>query len=441
MSQRGVRWLYEELPGLVETGVLSQDTADRLRGHYGTPAPVFRQGLALALFGALGALCIGLGIILIFAHNWEQLGRPVRLFLSFAPLLAGQGLVLYTLLRRSDSAAWREASGAFLTIAIGACIALVSQTYHIEGKLRDFMLTWVLLAAPLVFLTNTVSVMSLYALGVLLWAGSFNWSWARQENSFFWVLMLPAFWFVWRAGMRREWIRLRLALPPLLLALTVGTGFAALNTWPGLWMVSYAALVTGLWLAHRLFLGDCRWTPLSWAPQVGMVALCVAMSYDDFWGGATRSWVHGRDLQGIYVNTLVNAVPIALVIARAMMLAGRNARRFSPGDWFIVCLPFLVLAMRLFMETGQTSELPAVAFNLFLLALGLTQVWAGLRSLGLMDLNFGLAVLCALLTARFFDTGLSFLMRGVLFMALGAVFIGANVWLVTRKRQPGGAAE
>jgi hypothetical protein len=124
-----------------------------------------------------------------------------------------------------------------------------------------------------------------------------------------------------------------------------------------------------------------------------------------------------------------------------MMLAGRNAHRFSAGDWFIVCLPFLVLGMRLLMLTGQTGELPAVAFNLFLLALGLTQVWAGLRSLGLMDLNFGLAVLCALLTARFFDTGLSFLMRGVLFMALGAVFIGANVWLVTRKRQPGGAAE
>ena len=34
-----------------------------------------------------------MGIILIIAHNWDDLSRPLRTLLAFAPVLLGQGLV------------------------------------------------------------------------------------------------------------------------------------------------------------------------------------------------------------------------------------------------------------------------------------------------------------------------------------------------------------
>ena len=45
-------------------------------------------------FGILGAVLIGGGIILLLAHNWEQLGRPARVAVAFAPLVLSQALAL-----------------------------------------------------------------------------------------------------------------------------------------------------------------------------------------------------------------------------------------------------------------------------------------------------------------------------------------------------------
>ncbi len=61
-----------------------------------------------------GALLIGAGIILMLAHNWEDLSRPVRAALSFLPLLLAQGLAGWALVRRPESLAWREGTGALL---------------------------------------------------------------------------------------------------------------------------------------------------------------------------------------------------------------------------------------------------------------------------------------------------------------------------------------
>jgi len=78
MNKKGVRWLYGELPQLVEQGVLTSDAAERLRGHYGEAEPLRPARLAVVVFGVFGALLIGAGIILMLAHNWEELSRPVR---------------------------------------------------------------------------------------------------------------------------------------------------------------------------------------------------------------------------------------------------------------------------------------------------------------------------------------------------------------------------
>jgi hypothetical protein len=47
--------------------------------------------------------------------------------------------------------------------------------------------------------------------------------------------------------------------------------------------------------------------------------------------------------------------------------------------------------------------------------------------------NTGLLVLSALIIARFFDSDLSFLARGVAFILLGAGFLTANVVILRRK--------
>ena len=88
MNTKHVQWLHEELPALVREGVLPEETAEKLRQHYGPMIKADGRRLMVVLFGILGAVLIGGGIILLLAHNWEELTRPLRAAISFAPFAA-----------------------------------------------------------------------------------------------------------------------------------------------------------------------------------------------------------------------------------------------------------------------------------------------------------------------------------------------------------------
>src|SRR5208283_1013775 len=170
-DQKHIAWLYEQLPGLVSDGTLSSDAAQRLRQRYGE-AEGGRGQQAATLFGVLGAVLVGGGIILLLAHNWDDFSRPTRAALSFAPLVLAQALAGFALWRRPDSVPWREGAGAFLTLAIGASIALIAQTYNISGDLGDFLLTWTLLALPVAYVLGATLPAILYLFGIAAWAGA-----------------------------------------------------------------------------------------------------------------------------------------------------------------------------------------------------------------------------------------------------------------------------
>ncbi len=96
--------------------------------------------LAFLLLAIVGSALIGAGIILLIAHNWDELSRPVRSAIAFLPLLASHALSVFVLRRRDGSQPWRESAAIFNVAAIGAAISLVSQTYQIHGDFARFVL-------------------------------------------------------------------------------------------------------------------------------------------------------------------------------------------------------------------------------------------------------------------------------------------------------------
>src|SRR3954453_1354294 len=123
------RWLLAELPELVTAGVLTEETAGALRQHYASQPSGEPRRIGFVLSAILGSLLVGAGIVLLVAHNWDFLSRPVRGAIAFAPLVLSQALAAFVLVRRSESVAWRETAAILNVAAIGTAIALVSQTY------------------------------------------------------------------------------------------------------------------------------------------------------------------------------------------------------------------------------------------------------------------------------------------------------------------------
>jgi hypothetical protein len=61
----------------------------------------------------------------------------------------------------------------------------------------------------------------------------------------------------------------------------------------------------------------------------------------------------------------------------------------------------------------------------------------GIEQGSLKRMNLGLAVLSLTILMRFFDTDLSFVLRGLVFIAIGAGFLYMNMRLVRQRQRDG----
>lgn len=422
-----IAWLHRELPDLVRSRVLDEGAAEQLRNHYGPAPEQRRRSLGLVICAGLGALLVGLGIILLLAHNWTELSRPQRTLLSFAPLLLGQAVAGWSWLKRRSSVAWCEGAATFLLLAVGASIALVGQTYHISGDLPRFVLVWMLLGVPLVYLMRAALPALLYWPGVTWWCvlGAFD----RLPVMFFWLLAalpLPFWWQLVRSGQRRlaaAWLAWVLSL-----CLAVGLGFSCYSFFENFWAPLYLSLFAVYFLLFgQLSVPSAVGRPFRLLGSWGTVALLLLLTLKDVWRSLAFNPLLGPGREA-WPQYLLLAV--LLLAAIGLLTRALASRRWL--DTLFGLAPPLVILQLLAGPQWLATGISLILANLYLLLLGGLVLRDGLQSGRLPRINAGLGILSALIAVRFFDSQLPFTVRGVLFILIGLAFLGVNL-LVKRR--------
>jgi uncharacterized membrane protein len=138
--KKHIKWLLNEIDLWVGEGIIGPDQATALKRRY--PAPAEGTAWGRLIFFSIGAILFGLGIILIFAYNWEKMHKFVKLAVIFAALLGAHGAGYW--LRRPEGRYRAAGEGLHLlgTMLFGAGIWLVAQIYHIEEHYPTAFLIW-----------------------------------------------------------------------------------------------------------------------------------------------------------------------------------------------------------------------------------------------------------------------------------------------------------
>lgn len=423
-SASHLRWLHDELPDLVRRGVLDPEAAERLRDHYGEVDRSVSRRMAVGIFGVLGAILVGGGVILVLAHNWDQLSRPLRAALSVAPLAACVALAAWVA-ASGRGATWREAVGALWALAIGSSISLVAQTYNIPGDWTTFLLAWLLLGAPVLYLLGSVTVGLLYALGALTWVWSATWG--PGDPTWFLPLLGVALPFVgWRMAREPGAPGTELLAWVYALALTGGLGPSLDRLGALLWGPLLATVFVGVGAGGALG-GERRWGhPLRVVGGLGAAGTGLVLSFTAAWEGPARAEMPLTIEAGVESAIVVIAVAAALWCALAWQRRDRI-------DGATACLGVLVAWLALLVARLASPEAAAVLVNLSLLGLGAALLVRGMRDGSLVRANLGTGLLGLLTMVRFFDTDWSFLVRGAAFIAIGVGFLLVNVALARRR--------
>ncbi|RZM21142.1 MAG: DUF2157 domain-containing protein, partial [Pedobacter sp.] len=182
--------VIDDLPELLQAAVIDSATLDRIREYYRQKQDTEAGGRINLLFAIIGTLLVSLGIILIVAHNWDDLSRPVKLFFSFMPLVVGQVLCGYALYKKMNDPGFRESCAVFLFFAVGASLALVSQLYHISETVEDIIFMWMLISFPLIYILRSSTVSLLYICGITIYVFYEGYSRSFSQTYHYWWMLL-----------------------------------------------------------------------------------------------------------------------------------------------------------------------------------------------------------------------------------------------------------
>ncbi len=422
--------LEKDLPKLLDAGIISEETAEKIRGFYQEQKGNSQSRMFMA-FGILGALLVGLGIILIIAHNWDDLSRSTKTSLSFLPLILGQLACIWTLVKKSDSPAWREGSSTFLFFANGAAISLISQIYHVQGELDGFMFIWMLLCIPQIYLMRSSMTSLLCLIGITTFGVTSGYEWKHSMSPhYFWLLfasVLPHYYILIRKHKTGNFLILHHWFTPLALIITLGIVASRMEEYL---LIAYTSLFGFYFLVgkHDLFKGQIlRNNSYFVMGALGTLFMMFMMSFEDAWPGY---YEYSTYLSEFYLSVEFYTALLISGAATYLLIQFKRSNEITSvlplGASFLVFIPLFFLNIEL--------PIGAILINIWVLALGIWIVRNGANKDHLGELNFGLVIIAILITCRFFDTDLSFVMRGILFLLVGIGFFGTNYWMLKKRK-------
>lgn len=438
-----VRWLHEQLPAWVTQGAISPAQADAIRRLY--PEPKAALPWAVLIFSGIGAVVIGLGVILLLAYNWQAIPKFGKLGIIFGALLAAHTGAL----RFLKAADWRcqlgEALGVLGTMLFGAGIWLIAQVYHIDEHYPNGFLLWGLGALAMAWALPSVAQGVLAAAALTIWGGTENFSFGTAMH---WAPLLLAFGVGSLAWQERSRLLLAIVLAGFFfLVLTNAALDRGALTFPVAMNTSVLLVALGRFGGRNARFpnsaGILRF--FGWA---GFLFVVYLQSFHSVTKDALTWHQPLTDDQRWLPVVLYGWLPFVLAVAAwTREAAVVQTRRHETGGWLneqwlppLTALLSQVLAVTVplmgkgMQETGEVAV--AGIFNLIFLAVAVMWMARGCREGELRSVILGSALLLALIVARYCDLFESLALRGLVFLIVGGVLF-AEGFFYRRARQRG----
>lgn len=480
LDNKQIAFAMQQVKELFSKGFIDEKQQTKILEYYKELKPASSANRALVALGVLAAFLVGAGIILIFAYNWSDFSKTLRAFLSFMPLLLAQGFafyVLWTSRKKTNSLnntnfykVWSEPAAVFWILSVGASISLVTQTYHISGDLPGFFLAWSLATIPVLFLFFSVFAFVSYLILLASYTGATFVSSATSVPWTFWLLLVVAVVFYVLYFYRYYFLHnehsqklstLKKEIMASVFAISILVfvplhlhykwffkyeGFSIvlllLSMFSFLFFVSLYSLnnaednnqETQNFLSNFARFFESK--SLLVIAFGGIAWLLFAATFGDFW----------RDIKPfvLQIKESVTSIDLAFdaLIYVVLFFSGLVATFFyvrplaaKQPDYHVfpsvgIALLILSVLAHTFFAREWLPHFFVVLFNLYIFASGIVLIYFGIKQISLLKVNLGFLLTAAIIVIRFYDSDISLLTRGVIFIVLGMALFWLNRFLV-----------
>jgi uncharacterized membrane protein len=407
------RWLFTQLDRWTQDNVISPGQAAQIRALY----PETTVPWGLIVFSSAGAAILGLGVILLFAYNWNDIPRLGKLALVLSALAATHagGLHWY---RQSD---WRQKLGEALcllgSMLFGAGIWLVAQAYHIDEHFPNGFLFWALGALAMAWALNSIAQGLLATVLIAIWGCTEALEFSQPMQIALGLIIVGIGPLIWR---QKSALLLAAAIVSFDLILVSSCGSQAFTA-----LFSFSALaIAGARLVSSEKPAFARGASVAVFLGFAGYLVCVYLLSFSHLSDDLLNW-HRYQAARISVAVSTYGLFIAAILGWGILLvrACRKTAAIAVEEW--LCPIGVIYAFGLAAAGAyEESVFVAVVFNLVFLGIAMMWMWRGCRDALWRPTVLGSLMLAALLFARYFDLFESLAARGLVFLVLGACFLG-----------------
>ena len=429
-------WLVNEVANWERDGVITPEQSRTIVGRY--PAQTAGgKSWGMIIFSCLGAVIVGLGIILLLAYNWEAIPKYAKLAIIIGSLAAIQTGGIKLVVGSERFRALGEGICLLGTMVFGAGIWLVAQIYHIDEHFPNAFLIWGLGALAMALAMPSIPQAILATVLLTVWSGA-----ERMEfDTPVWitpvVLLVLVGTLAWR-------LRSRLLLAVLLPAILFAYGFSMPTGGDHDWVIFSTYLsIASLYLALSYITRGATSFPGAapvfwWYGGVMFIFSLFLLSFPSMarevlvWHHREANWRH-------YTYGLIPlaASLAAWAVAAWLYVSGRISRQLGDAGFEIFLIPLTVIlgVVDMLVVHRVAGWIVAGPFNLVFIGIVASMMARGCRE-GLMKQTvIGSVLLVCLIVARYFDLFESQLVRGVVFVVTGGLLIAEGILYSRAKRQ------
>ncbi len=210
------------------------------------------------------------------------------------------------------------------------------------------------------------------------------------------------------------------------ISVTFALGMANFDAGGTLIVCAYVTLFSVFILIGQLpYFANRRLISNAWLIGGSAGSICLLLFLTFEWGDLSHEpkefWLSIP--MAIWAGLFVVASVLLFIVGKAN--GYRNV--LSKSYTFII---FLVLFLIGLWQPWVSQALT----NIALLALGVFTIREGAQADQLWKMNYGLLIVSLLIICRFFDTDMSFVLRGLLFVAIGVGFFGMNAYMARKRK-------
>lgn len=384
------------------------------------------------VFSVLGSLLLGIGLTFLLVGLWEKFPLTGRMIISFLPMLIGQGIAVFTFLKKRENVVWCEGASILWTIGVTATVGMFSNLFGIHLGVLNCLLIDALLSLPIIFLFNATIPLAFYysaaiagSLGITSMLSSNMWS----AGSLI-LLMIPGYLFTYKNTRSSSDVRFQYCKWISVIASIVSTvacGFV-------LECESITLMIVGaLFLCLYCLDKEESWaSPFYLFGVAGSGIVTVGSTFSTMVSEHWDTW--NKD----YISAGIFGVVVAITLIIFGFIKGaesfeKNKAKTAFCVASVIGLTVNTLASVLYKNPVMTTVI-ALSFFTVTVVQAITLIVKGAQERKYFSMNIGLAMAISLIFFALNSYYSDPLIMGIAFMVSGTVLFIANFYITKRSK-------